>query len=172
MDWDAHRTFGRIIADQYGKPVDGYMDWTILPDLRYYKESYFKYLIFHRWTLHGPENINVVIDQGKHSSRVTYDEENDYYIRCLIMSHSFLDLFNFVLHPSYPGAYGLVYIPQQLWRIMTFQAMKAPSGLARVLQEMASLHSGPADLFYTMLGEYRALPNKGYWIKQLLKLYR
>jgi len=171
MDWQSHRMFGKIIAEQYGLPIHNYLEYTILPDLRYYKESYFKYVFFHRWTLHGPENIDTVIDQGKYLRYVEYNAEYDNYIKCLIMSHSYLDLFNFIIHPSYPGNYGFTYIRSQLPKIFTFRAIKAPKGLDNVLQDIVKSHSGPFDLFHTMLIEYRCLPEKKYWVRQILKLY-
>lgn len=172
MDWNAHRMFGYVISDRFDLPYRGFIEWTILPDMRYYQDRYFKYLLFHRWTLHGPENIETVIDQGKESRYVEYYEAYDLYIRCLIMSHTYLDLFNYVIHPSYPGNTRFKYIKEQIPLILRFRTLKAPKGLKEVLMEMASLHQNPHDLLHTMLLEYYALPEKKYWIRQILKLYR
>jgi len=171
MDWYSHRLFGHTIAEQYGLPVYRFLEYTILPDLEFYQRSVFKYFLFHRWALHGPENIDAVIEKGKRSRYVKYDSQYDGYIRCLIMSHTYLDLFNFVIHPSYPGKYGVTFIRSQLPKILTFRTVVAPKGLKEVLQEMAQLHRDPYDLFHTMLIEYRALPDRLYWVRRIQKLY-
>ena len=171
MDWKTHRMFGYMIADHFDMPVYDFIEYTILPDLRFYQDYFLKHVLFHRWTLHGPENIDAVIEKGKKSKYVKYNPEHDKYIRCLIMSHSYLDLFNFVLHPSYPGNYSFTYIRSQLAKIITFRTVRTPKGLDIVLNKMIRLHKDPYDLFHTMLIEYRSLPDKLYWIRQISKLY-
>jgi len=172
MNWASHRLFGRIIAEQYGLPIAGYIEWTIMPDMQYYKDSYWRHILLHRISLHGPENIGVVIDQGRQSRYVVYKEGWELYIRCLVMSHSFLDLFNFIIVPSYPGKFGFTFIREQLPRILSLTTIEAPDGLSDALRLMVSHHRGPEDLLHTMLLEYRELPKVGWYMEQILKLYR
>lgn len=172
MKWDAHRLFGEIIARRFGKPVDGYLDWTVIPDMYRKHHTYSGYLLLHRWSLHGPRNIGEAISQGIQSGQVEFRRSQVAYIRALIMSHTFLDLFNFVIHPSWPDSWDFKYVPGQVGRILSFRSLRTPAGLETALDRMVGMHASPGDLFWTMLWEYQGLPRvTGLHVREILRLY-
>jgi len=172
VDWSSHRLFGRLIARYYDKPVEGYLEWTIMPDMRYFKKSAWRHTLLHRTSLHGIENINAVVEHGRRFPQyVNYDKAHDEYIRCLIMSHNWLDLFNFIIHPSYPDSMHFRFIWRQIPRMLRLGTVFSPKGLENALIQMTRQHRNPWDLYHTMLWEYMDLPKIGWYTRKILKLY-
>jgi len=172
MDWKSHRLFGRLIASRYEQPIEGYLEWTIMPDMKYFKEYWWRHVVFHRMSLHGVDNIEAVIEHGRQFPQyVEYDEALKDYIDCLIMTHNYLDLFNFIIFPSWPASTHTALIRSQLPRIITLRTIEAPDGLEKVLTQMVRQHRDPKDLYKTMLYEYLALPDIGWYMRQILELY-
>ena len=173
MDWPSNRLFGRIIATKYEKPVWGFLEWTIIPDMKYFKDSAWRHTILHRTSLHGIGNIDAVIEHGKAFPQyVNYVPSEDDYIRCLIMSHNWLDLFNFIIHPSWPKNWHFVFIRENLRNIFMGRTIQAPKELAVVLEKMVKEHKNAWDLYHTMLIEYLNLPDVGWYMRQVLNLYK
>ena len=181
MQTETHKKFGRIILARY---LGGYDDlvsgpknlltnWTVLPDKKYNKGTRFGTVLLHRWSLHGIRNIDATIEAGKNAPDwVRYDKEHDTLIRCLIMSHYWLDLFNFVIHPSRPSSWDFKYIPDQVPKILTFGTVSDPAGIEDVLKRMVDEHPRLEDLLMTMLEEYMDLPDRtGEYLKRVLQLY-
>jgi len=172
MDWESHRMFGRLIANQYDEPVDGYLEWTIMPDMQYFKLSAWRHTFLHRTSLHGADNIDAVIAHGKRFPQyVRYSPSRAKYIRCLIMSHSYLDLFNFIIHPSWPHNRHFRFLWRQIPRIFKLGTLFAPPGLRDVLAQMVRQHRNAWDLYHTMLMEYLGAPEEGLYVQKILKLY-
>jgi len=172
MRMATHKIFGEMVLRQYNIPLDlKLINWAVLPDKRYGYDSFFQSVLLHRWSFHGIENIPAAIEEGKRSDLVTYSEELKSLIWCLLMSHSYLDLFNFILHPSRPNKFTFTWIPNQLHRFFTLQTVKEPDGTLNVLQSMLDQTPHYKDLSYLMLTEYRNLPSIGVWMKEILSLY-
>ena len=172
MKWDAHKLFGEIIARRFNQPLDGYLNWTIIPDIYRDHHTYAGNLLLHRWSLHGPGNIGEAIRQGIDSCQVEYRDCRKVYIRALILSHTYLDLLNFVIHPSWPNSWGFTYVPGQVSRILTLRSLHTPEGLENALDRMCGLHASLDDLHMTMLTEYWSLPRiTGYYMQEILRLY-
>ena len=167
-----HQRFGHLLLQRFAISEDPKLvNWAILPDKKYHYDSFFQSVLLHRWSLHGPENIPAAIEEGKQSELVTYSKELKPLIWCLLMSHSYLDLFNFILHPSRPNKFTFTWIPNQLHRFFTLQTVKEPDGILNVLQSMLDQTPHYEDLSYLMLTEYRNLPSIGVWMKEILSLY-
>jgi len=173
MQIETHEVFGNLLVNRwYGEPDERLTNWAILPDKKYNKGTRFGTVLLHRWSLHGIRNIDATIEAGKQSGWVRYDKEHDTLIRCLIMSHYWLDLFNFVIHPSRPSSWDFKYIPEQVPKILTFGTVSDPTGVEDVLERMVDEHPRPEDLMMTMLKEYRDLPYRtGKYLKRVLQLY-
>jgi len=172
MEWSAHRLFGRIILERYrgGEGVESYLEWTIMPDMKYFKDSAWRHTLLHRTSLHGVDNIGVVIEQGaKFSQYVSWEDCDEHLIKCLIMSHNFLDLFNFIIHPSWPNSLHFRVLWRQVPRMLRLGTLEAPDGLGEVLRGMAGKHFDESDLFSTMVKEY--LDSGGFFIDRIRRLY-
>ena len=167
---ETHRLFGRIIADRFDLPKEGFIEWTVLPDFRYYKKRSWQNTFLHRFTSHGLDNIDVCIKQGKEIDKVIYDEEYDNYIRCLLISHNYLDVFNWILHPSYPNSREFKFIWAQIPRILTFRTLKDPD-IEDILNDMVYNHESIDDLNSTMIKEYKKLSKVTGYMKKILKKY-
>jgi len=165
-----HRLFGEIVADRFNLPKEGFVEWTIIPDMQYYKKSRLGNMVLHRFTSHGFRNIDVCIDQGKLHDSLIYKEEYDMYIRCLLMSHFYLDVFNWIIHPSYPRSWEFKFIWSQLPKILTFRTIN-DLDMNDVFKEIIYSHDSIESLYITMIHEYTRLPRATGNIKKILEKY-
>jgi len=172
MNKKTHEAAGKLIINHFGYPESqGLINWAVLPDKKYNHESFFKFVVLHRLSLHGPENLAAAIRVGKESDFVEYSERAHWLSECLLMSHNYLDLFNFVIPPSWPDNYRFCWIPEQLHYFFTFHTLRDPDGAVELMGEMANSCSSPKELTALMLKEYKQLPTVGVWMRRFLTLY-
>jgi len=109
-----HRKFGEVFIEHYDLPID--KEWARAPDYGIYFEDSDVNKYLHRFTLHGMDNVEYCIKKIREKGLIEYDDDYKDEIRCLVVSHTFLDLFNFLIFPSYPKCKEFKFIPKQLRR--------------------------------------------------------
>jgi len=140
MQISGHQKFGAAVCDRFDAP-DELIEWAVVPDMGFWFTNPYKKKIFHRWTLHGLENVDKAIEMGKKRG-IEYSEEYSELIETILISHSYLDMFNGPLGPySYPNYLGLKIIPQQAL-YYPIVALSDPDGIGEVfLGMMGSVES-------------------------------
>jgi len=167
-----HRSFGRQLCKRFEVPDRReYRDWSIVPDMRFWWETRRQNRYLHRFTLHGMPNVGKAVERGAESDLVKWKDEYEDEIRALVVSHSFLDLFNAPIVPSYPRSRDFKYIPKQKRRYIKV-ALNDPPHLDELFKDMLLGFETPLEVEEQMRAEYHALPDeKGWMVRKIEEHY-
>lgn len=169
---EGHLIFGEVLCNYLDIPIDLH-NWAKIPDAKFYKPNEFTNFLFHRWTLHGFANIDTCIVKGVESDKYRFEKKYEEEIRCLIASHTFLDLFNGPIVPSYPDSSSINLIPRQLPKYLLV-ALNDPADddLREVFTEIVSEYECAPLLAHDFEVEYRQLPMKeGDMVRRIRNIY-
>jgi len=168
---EGHRKFGRAVVEEF-ELSEELVEWAVAPDYGYLFSKPEGNKIIHRWTVHGLSNVDKCIDLLKDKDQFYYREELNKQIETLIVSHNFLDLFNFIIHPSYPKNRKFKYIPDQtkrLWRVGWEDPYDLDILFSRIVKEYETVE----ELGIKMIEEYNLLPKeKGHLVKWIEAWYK
>ena len=176
-----HELFVEKMCEEFDKPKK-YTNWATAPDYGFWLKSRGANRFGHRFTLHGFDNVLPAIDVLKGEDKFEYDLEYDTMIRTGVASHTFLDLFNFYVVPSYPKSSDLAYLPDRTgyyikcgfshFNPKTYQQTHPTlEEWDRTFESIVSEYENIEDLNLAMVEEFYALPDKGWMIERILELY-
>ncbi len=154
---EGHLIFGDKIIEKFDLTID--RQWAMAPDYGVWFEDRDVNLFLHRFTLHGMDNVEKCINVVREKGLIEYDPDRREEIRTLVVSHSFLDLFNGIVVPSYPGSTDLKFVFDQVRRYRSF-ALDDPSGLDELFEEIVGEFNSLQDLEEKMKEEYKMVPWK------------
>lgn len=167
---EGHYLFGKVLCDLFDLPLEMY-NWGIIPDMKYLTDDHYTWLLLHRVSLHGSKNIDYCIEIGKKRDKFLYIEKYHNAIECMILSHSYLDVFNGIVIPSYPKSYEVKYIPERMSKYI-FSPLDDPDGIEDKFVDLMIDYETPAEFMKDMKKEYLDLPrNVGDMTKSILELY-
>jgi len=152
---EGHLIFGDEVIERFQIPID--REWTIAPDYGVWFEDPDVNKLLHRFTLHGMGNVEKCIDVIREKGLIEYDQEYEDEIRALVMSHSFLDLFNGPILPSYPRSTDVKFVYKHILKYPRV-ALNDPSGLDELFEEIVGESSSIFDLEKKMREEYEMVP--------------
>lgn len=173
--------FGNVVVDKYDLPSD-MREWARIPDYGIWFKDPDRNKWMHRFTLHGMGNVDKAIKIGRERELILYDKEYKSQILTMVVSHTFLDVFNCPILPSYPSSRSVKF---------TFKRIKAYSkipvsifkkgepigppdpdeGWEELFREWLEEH-GHEGLRMRMVKEHNALPMKrGQLVNDVLSLY-
>lgn len=177
-----HEMFVEKVCEKFDRPKK-YINWGRGPDYGYWFSD-FGNRVMHRFTLHGMKNIQSCIDLLREKDKFEYDEEDDDLIRVAVASHSYLDLFNFWVVPSYPKSGDLKYIPEQKGYYLKSgfshffperfqQPTPSQEEWGEAFEEILEWFDDLENLMIYLEEEYYRQPDrKGCVTKKILDLYR
>jgi len=166
-----HRCFGEVFCDKFGIP-DKYKIWARAPDFGYWlKDRKWNYYL-HRFTLHGYPNSFNCIKLFKNDDRFPYDEDYCYEISVLVRSHTYLDLFNSFLVPSYPNSADFKYIKEQ-HKTYLEPMSDDPDNIKEIFEEVLDSFTGVSDLDVYFTNEFTRLPEeKTFFTEKIIEGYK
>jgi len=177
-----HEKFAEKICEKFDKPKK-YTVWALAPDHGFWLNTYRANRLGHRFTLHGFDNVNKAIELLKEKALFHYSAEDEDIIKTAVASHTFLDLFNFWVVPSYPNSSDFRGIKEQRkYYIKSGFSHFFPKSYQQpnpskdewvevfdeILDEFDSIEELDKDMRY----EFYKLPYKGFMIEKILKLYK
>lgn len=162
---EGHYIFGDVVCEHFNIP-NKYRNWAAIPDMKYFSNNHYTWLLLHRWSLHGMPNIPICIEQGKQTA--PYEKEYEDIIELLVTSHTYLDVFNGPIVPSYPKSWEFKYIDDLKWKYIK-DPLDDPDGLKEVFKDI--MLSNPSDLKHQLVKEYEKLPKHGDITEAILELY-
>lgn len=157
---EGHYIFGEVLCDHFDIPMDLHI-WAKIPDAKIYKPDEFTRFLFHRWTLHGFSNVDTcIIKGGSESNKYEYKRKYDSEIRCMIISHTYLDLFNGPIVPSYPESRSINILPSHLFKYPLVALNDPPEEkLKETFESIIGTYSSADELAKDLKKEYKMLPN-------------
>jgi len=166
-----HRCFGEVFCDKYGIP-DEYKIWARAPDFGYWlKDRNWNYFL-HRLTLHGYPNAYNCIKLFKYDDRFPFEEKYGYEISVLVRSHTYLDLFNGFLIPSYPNSKDFKYIKEQ-YRTYLKPMIEDPVNVKEIFEEALYKFDRVTDLDIYLTNEFNRLPEeKTFFTEKIIEGYK
>jgi len=170
MRTSGHLSFGTSFCNRFDIPIE-YNYWAIAPDYGYFFEHDFIIPFTHRFTLHGYPNIEECFRLFKDNSDFDYDSEFEYEIYALIMSHTYLDLFNAPIFPSYPKHREFKYLKNHKKFYIT-PWLSDPDNITDVFEEVIWEFDTVDSVINYFLDEYERLPNeKTFFTDKILEAY-
>jgi len=167
---EGHLIFGEKVVEKFDLPID--TSWALALDYGVWFESHDINLYLHRLTLHGMDNVEKCMEVMRETGLIEYDPEYREEIRTLVVSHSFLDLFNGPILPSYPSSTDFKFIFDQLGSYAKV-ALNDPPLLDELFEEIVDEADSLSDLEEMMIEEYEMLPwKKGKLTERILEHYR
>jgi len=167
---EGHRIFGDKVIEKFDLPID--REWAVAPDYGVWFEDPDVNKFLHRFTLHGMGNVKKCIDVIREKGLIDYDQEYESEIRALVVSHSFLDLFNAPILPSYPKSNDVKVVFKHILKYPKF-GLNDPPGLGELFEEIVEESSSIFDLETKMRKEYKMLPwKKGELTEKIVEHYR
>ncbi len=164
MKTEFHRMFAETMADRFNFPKNfEFIEWSIVPDMRFYFDMYWG-RFFHRFTMHGLANIDFCKEKGKKLNDVEYIEKHEDAIDCMLVSHNYLDVLNFMVFPSYPYSLEFKFTPTKLIKFFNSE-----NKVKKAFEEIINDHNSIIELTYSMKDEYSRLPWKtGKYLTKIL----
>ena len=182
MEKDAHLIFGEKFCQRFDIP-EKYAIWAYAPDLGYYFGDELATFL-HRFTLHGFKNANKCIELLRETDQsgyiFPYNTDNDKAIQVLVYSHSYLDLFNAPLLPSFPYRREYTSIPSQKsyyaksaisYAIPGWDPWPDRDKLADRFEEILATFYSIDAFESSIILETELLPTHGFITKRILDLY-
>jgi len=167
---EGHLIFADKVIERFDLPID--REWAMAPDYGVWFEEPEVNRYLHRFTLHGMNNVEKCIDVMRQKGLIEYHADRRKEIRALVVSHSFLDLFNGPVVPSYPSSIDFKFVFDQLSRYSDV-ALDDPPWLDELLEEMVDEVDSLSDLEKKMIEEYEMLPwKKGELTERIVEHYR
>lgn len=171
MEKSGHRKFGKAICERFDIPIE-YKEWTIAPDLRFIWVTERQNRYLHRFTYHGMDNVKSVIEKSIEKDILPYEDKYSNEVLTLVASHTFADLFNGPIIPSYPNNYKFKWVPGHKRKYLKV-ALNDPDNLDDFFENLLSLYRHPEELTINMIREYRELPyRKGWMVKKFEEHYK
>ncbi len=168
---EGHKAFGRALNEVFDVP-ERFIKWTVGPDYGYWLKYGGLRKIFHRFTLHGLDNVENCIQLLKSEDKFIYDEDYRLEIEFMVASHSYLDLFNGPIGPSYKSNLEFKGIPRQTKHYLRPLA-KPPDGLEEALEEGLKEFKTIEEAKGFIEEEYQNIPGEyRYFTKNILTLYK
>ena len=152
---EGHLIFGDKVIEKFDLTIN--KEWARAPDYGVWFEEPDVNRYLHRFTLHGMENVVKCIDAIRENGLIEYDAECRDKIRALVVSHSFLDLFNAPIVPSYSGSWDFKFVFEQLVSY-TKVALDDPPGLDGLFEEIVGESNSLVGLEKKMREEYEMAP--------------
>jgi len=167
---EGHLIFGDKVIERFDLPID--RKWAMAPDYGVWFEEPDVNKLLHRLTLHGMDNVEKCIDAVREKGLIEYDTDRRDEIRALVVSHSFLDLFNAPIGPSYSRSWDFKFVFEQLLSY-TKVALDDPPGLDGLFGEIVGECNSLADLEKKMREEYEMAPwEKGELTDRIVEHYK
>jgi len=168
---EGHYVFADVVCEHFNIP-ERYKDWCAIPDMKYFSDDHYTWLLLHRWSLHGMPNIPTCIEQGKVTGYAPYSEKHRCAIETLVASHTYLDVFNGPVVPSYPNSFEFKYVDDLKWKYIK-DPLNDPDGLREVFEDIVEPFVNIEDFKHHIIKEYDKLPkHSGKTTDAILELYR
>lgn len=174
MEYLGHKTFGEEFCEHFDVPQEYYV-WAYAPDWGYYL-SHEHNVYLHRFTLHGFNNVQTCINLLKDKVHFPYDDEYLDVINALVVSHTYLDLFNNYIVPSYPRSGTFKGLPEQrgyylkvlLGYIKGDVPKPSEQEYRNAFKKILNGFSDPWDIEWYMTEEFKGLPQNRTQITEIL----
>ena len=167
---EGHLIFGDEVIEKFDLTID--REWAMAPDYGVWFEEPDVNRLLHRFTLHGMDNVEKCIDAVRENCLIEYDKKYEDEIRALVVSHSFLDLFNAPIVPSYSRSCDFKVVFDQLLSY-TKVALDDPPGLDGLFEKIVGECNSPVDLENKMREEYEMAPEKkGELTQKIVEHYK
>lgn len=170
MLYDEHMKYGEIFCEHFDIDKD-FSNWSTVPDYKFYLKSKMQNKFFHRFTNHGVDNTIHTVKLAKDNDKFYFDKDYLPEIYHLVLSHSYLDLFNSIIIPSYPNNYEFNYIPEQWVQYIT-PLSSAPDDISEAFKSIIYEYNDVNMLTENLAYEYRNLPGTVCrYTKEILSYY-
>jgi len=167
---EGHLIFGDKVIERFQIPID--REWAMAPDYGVWFEEPDVNRFLHRFTLHGMDNVEKCIDAVREKGLIEYDADRRDEIRALVVSHSFLDLFNAPIVPSYSRSSDFKFVFDQLLSY-TKVALDDPPGLDGLFEKIVGESNSLVDLESRMRKEYEMAPwEEGELTEKIVEHYK
>ncbi len=167
---EGHLIFGDKVIEKFDLTID--REWAMAPDYGVWFEEPDVNRFLHRLTLHGMENVERCIDAIREKDLIEYDADRRDEIRALVVSHSFLDLFNTPIVPSYSRSSDFKFVFDQLLSY-TKVALDDPPGLDGLFEKIVGESNSLVDLESRMRKEYEMAPwEEGELTEKIVEHYK
>jgi len=167
MEASGHRKFGRAICKKFDLPIK-YREWARAPDFRFIWKTHKQNKYLHRFTYHGMDNVEDVIGKTIEKKMLPYEDKYSKEVVALVASHTFADLFNAPIVPSYPNNLKFKWVPKHKRKYIKV-ALDDPKNLDELFEDIISSFRQPEDLTDRMVREYRDLPSRKGWLIRIIE---
>lgn len=157
MNRYGHIKFGKIVCEEFDVPKE-YKEWAVAPDYKFIWRTKEQNKYLHRFTYHGMPNVDKLIEKARKSDSFPYRDEYKEEIELMVVSHSFFDLFNSIIVPSYPKNSKFKYVPG-MGKYYLKPRVKDPDELESLFRYFVRERGSPTRLKTEMLVDYKLLPN-------------
>jgi len=167
---EGHLIFGDKVIEKFDITIN--REWARAPDYGVWFEEPDVNKLLHRFTLHGMDNVEKCIDAIREKGLIEYDKKYEDEIRALVVSHSFLDLFNAPIVPSYSRFWDFKFVFEQFLSY-TKVALDDPPGLDGLFEKIVDESRSLSDLEQKMREEYEMVPwKKGELTEKIVEHYK